>query len=159
MFEHAINVSKANVGYGDMLLADIEADQFADQPKPGMNHPAWIVGHLAFVADRVASLLGAEAQHADWKPLFGGSSALQDAGAYPGKDTLIAAWHAAQNRLTDAVAAADPAALEGANPIERMQSVAPSMKDFVTFALTSHAAIHLGQLSSWRRAMGKPALF
>ncbi|NBC10452.1 MAG: DUF664 domain-containing protein [Planctomycetes bacterium] len=159
MFDHAINVSKFNVGYGDMLLADIEADQFAHQPRPGMNTPAWIVGHLAFVADCVASMLGAEAQHADWKPLFGNSSALQDAEAYPDRQTLIDAWHAAQDRLAQAVASADPAAFEGENPVARMKAVAPSMKDFVTFVLTSHAAVHLGQLSSWRRAMGKPALF
>lgn len=159
MFDHAINVSKANVGYGDMLLADIGTDQFAHQPQPGMNPPAWIIGHLAFVADRVASLLGAQAQHAEWKPLFGGGSALQGADAYPSKDDLVAAWHAAQDRLAKAVAAADPAAFEGENPIERMKAIAPSMKDFITFVLTAHAAVHLGQLSSWRRATGKPALF
>jgi len=159
MFEHAINVSKFGIAYADMLLADIDADQFAHQPVSGMNHPAWVVGHLAFVADRVASMLGTEPQLADWKELFGGGSQLQDASAYPPKDELIAAWHAAQDRLHDAIASADPSAFEGDNPIDRMKAVAPSMKDFVTFILTSHAAVHLGQVSSWRRASGKPALF
>ena len=33
---------------GRRMLADLRDDQWVAQPIEGMNHPAWIVGHLVY---------------------------------------------------------------------------------------------------------------
>lgn len=160
MFDDLIDLAEFGNGYAGMLMADIDADRFNDQPVEGMNSPAWIVGHLAFVADRVAGLLGDQPQLADWEPMFGGGSPpAPDRSSCPSKDELVAAWQAAHGRLVAAVRAADPVVFAGENPVQRMREVAPTFGHFVAFVLSTHAAVHLGQLSAWRRAAGRPALF
>ena len=36
-----------NLGYAKRLVADIPDGAMALQPAPGMNHAAWVLGHLA----------------------------------------------------------------------------------------------------------------
>lgn len=142
-------------GYGDGLVADIVAADFCKQPVAGMNHPAWIIGHLAVAADRHATFVGCEAQLADWKEQFGfGSEVSSEASAYPGKDELMAAWHSAHDRYVAAVQAAPPELLAGPNEYVRPEAL-PTLADFITFSMTGHTATHLGQLSAWRRADGR----
>ncbi len=160
MLENAINNGRFNLVYGAMLVDDIEPDKFAHQPAAGMNSPAWVIGHLALINDRVIGLLGAERQHGSWDSLF---AARLERGAdpeqYPSKDTLIEAWRATFDRLIAAIQSADASIFDGPNPVERMKSVAPSFADFIVFILTTHAAVHLGQVSAWRRVDGRPPLF
>ena len=158
MLTPAINTFRVNVGYCDGLVADIAAEDFCEQPVPGMNHPAWIIGHLAFAADRHTGMLGAEPQLGDWRELFGKGSALDDASKYPSKAEVMAAWHGAAERYIAAAEAATPEQL--AAPHEYVQpDKLPTLGDFITFSMTAHTATHLGQLSAWRRAMGRPSLF
>ena len=44
--------------YLSMLVDDIPDDQLTAQPGGIVNHPAWQLGHLAFVSDRFATMLG-----------------------------------------------------------------------------------------------------
>ena len=39
-------------------VADIPDDQIALQPAPGMNHAAWVLGHLACTADMLGAMIG-----------------------------------------------------------------------------------------------------
>ena len=52
MLESALRVNQFLVSYCRMLVGDIADERFTEQPLPGVNHPAWILGHLAFSADR-----------------------------------------------------------------------------------------------------------
>jgi hypothetical protein len=47
-----------NLGYAKRLVADIPDDTMALQPAPGMNHAAWVLGHLACTADMLGDMLG-----------------------------------------------------------------------------------------------------
>jgi hypothetical protein len=38
-----------------MLVGEIADERLAEQPLAGVNHPAWILGHLAWTADRWGS--------------------------------------------------------------------------------------------------------
>lgn len=158
-FDSPTKVLRMMQAYGDSLCADIPAEDFCKQPVAGMNHPAWTLGHLAFAADRHSRYAGGEPQLTDWETLFGlGSQPSDDPTVYPSKEQLIAAWHAANDRLLAAIESADPARFE--EPTQGpLGEALPTVGDFLTFSMTAHTSMHLGQLSAWRRAMGKPAMF
>ena len=46
-----------NLHYANRLLTDIPAERMSEQPFPGMNHPTWIIGHLADTCDLMADWL------------------------------------------------------------------------------------------------------
>jgi hypothetical protein len=52
MLESEIQVNQFLVRYCRVLSGDIAEERLAEQPLPGVNHPAWVLGHLAFSADR-----------------------------------------------------------------------------------------------------------
>ncbi|MEM9752135.1 MAG: DinB family protein [Planctomycetota bacterium] len=159
MLEREAGVLRFMQGYGDDLLADIEPAEMCTCPKPGLNHPAWIVGHLAYAADGHSVEAGGIAELGDWKDRFGfGSNLTENLADYPSKAELVEAWHAANARLIAAATSADEPML--ANPTRGpLAASLPTVADFLAFSMTGHTSLHLGQLSAWRRVMGKPALF
>ena len=58
MFERECTLYAFTMGYARLLAEDIDDARFAEQPAPGLNHPAWILGHLAICTDYAAGLLG-----------------------------------------------------------------------------------------------------
>ena len=44
--------------YAEKLAADLADDELARLPQTGMNHAAWVLGHVALGSDFVALLLG-----------------------------------------------------------------------------------------------------
>src|SRR5688500_6942528 len=55
MLETEVTVNRFLVGYCKMLVGDLDDERLAEQPLPGVNHPAWILGHLTVVAHRAMS--------------------------------------------------------------------------------------------------------
>lgn len=160
--EQEIKVYKFLQGYGEGLLAGLEADRATKLICDGGVNPAWIIGHLGFVANRVATMLGGESKiDLDaWQPLFGGGSTpTADASAYPAWDELLAVWRAGEKQLSELAPKASAELLGQPNPNERMKEALPTMQDFLSFVLAGHPAMHLGQLSTWRRVQGQPPLF
>ena len=159
MFERELRTFRFLLGYGELLLSDVTESEMTAQPVDGMNHPAWVLGHLAIAFDRHAEYAGVERELRNWDSLFGmGSTPSADADAYPSKDELLKAWKAAGERFAAAVESANEAALQ--TPTEGpLVGPFPTTADFLSFSLTSHTSIHLGQLSAWRKAMGRPAMF
>jgi hypothetical protein len=147
--------------YARKLVADIPDERMCDQPVPGqvMNHPAFLLGHLAWAKDNALRWLGAQpALAAEWVELFSmGAQPLPDRSRYPSKDLLISTLQEAHARLRDAVAAATPQALAQPAP-ERMRSRFPTLGNVMLALMTSHFAGHLGQISAWRRASGLPSV-
>jgi hypothetical protein len=161
MLESAIRVNSFLMGYCQKLMADIPDERMTEQPLPGVNHPAWILGHLAVTADFAAGLLGADKVLAqEWGPLFGpGSKPSAIRGTYPSKDELLGALERrfAVAREKAAVATAEQLSKPSYNA--RTRDLLPTLQDGVTFLLTGHLGGHLGQLSSWRRMIGMPPMF
>lgn len=162
MFDYALDQYAFQLGYARQLLADIDPAQMTLQPAPRMNHPAWIVGHLAYVGDMIHKLLGMPLRTPEhYAALFGpGTQPMAEAERYPSKDELWA--------MLEEVHRAAPAAVRGASaeiwgkphpvPMEALKTL-PTMGNLVTHILTTHEGIHLGQLSTWRRMQGLPPLF
>ena len=159
MYDREIKTLRFMQGYGDQLIAEIDPQDFCSQPVEGMNHPAWILGHLAFAVDAHAAHVGGKPQLSDWNKTFGfGTELSTDPAAYPGKDELIKIWHDANERYIAAVSSASAEDL--AQPTKGpLAEPLPTVGDFLTFSLTAHVALHLGQLSAWRRAKGMVKLF
>ena len=159
MFTREIATFRFLMGYGETLLSDVSEEEMTAQPTPGMNHPAWILGHLTIAFDRHGEHVGLDREHPEWDAMFGmGSQPESDSGSYPAKEELLTTWKTAGRRFAAGVLTAEPQAL--ATPTEGPLGEAfPTTADFLTFSLTSHTAIHLGQLSAWRKATGRPALF
>ena len=149
------------LGHCEMLVADIPEDQMRHQPSPGVNSPAWQIGHLVWASDLLATLLGAEAVlPASYAEQFGmGSDPSKLGDDCPSKDELMAALRDSHERLSAACPNADPQVLASPNPVELIQGPLPTLRDLAIHVMTTHEGMHLGHLSSWRRQMGKPPLF
>jgi hypothetical protein len=161
MLETERKINQFVMGYARMLMADIPDDRMAEQPMPGVNHPAWILGHLAWSTDRGRWVLGLEPEFpAEWTTLFGfGSKPSADPGDYPSREELIGALERGFERLREQAASATPEQLAQPSPNPRTRDQLPTVKDAIAFLLTGHPGVHLGQLSTWRRMIGMPPLF
>lgn len=160
--EQEVKVLRFQHGYGEMLLEGLTEDKAYELICDGGVNPAWIIGHLGFVSNRIATMLGGDSKIDldQWQPLFGGGSTpTADASAYPAWDELLSVWREGANQLADLALSASSELLSKPNPNERMKQALPTVQDFLSFVLTAHVAMHLGQLSTWRRVQGHPPLF
>ena len=161
MLDSEIKVNQFLMRYCRMLVGDLADTRMAEQPLAGVNHPAWILGHLAYSADGARRLLGAEKElPAAWTLLFGsGSKPSTCRSDYPSKDELLQAVELGFERLRQAAVVAIPEQLSQPSTNARTKDALPTIKDGVAFLLTGHLGVHLGQLSTWRRMIGLPPLF
>jgi hypothetical protein len=161
MLQEAIHVNQFLVGFGQSLLNEIPDERMTEQPLPAVNHPAWILGHLALTAEHVAEMFGGKRTlPAEWTTLFGqGTQPSSVRSSYPAKSELLRAFEECNQRLREQVAAAGPEVLAQPTPHPRARAAFPTFKELATFILTGHIGVHLGQLSSWRRMIGLPPTF
>lgn len=146
--------------YAEKLAADINEDEMARLPQRGMNHAAWLLGHVALGADFVALLLGQSmVTEETWMATFGpGSTPTDDRAKYPSKDQLLATMRATHDRAIKLLSQATQAQLDAPNQTKFFPEEFPTVGALITHLMTTHAALHLGQLSAWRRSMGKNAV-
>lgn len=161
MFETEIKVNRFLVGYCRMLLKDIPDERMAEQPLPEVNHPAWILGHLAISSDgAIARLGGQKLLPPEWMPRFGPGPKLSNVrNDYPATEELLRAVEQGFEKACQMAesATAEQLAMPTANPA--MKAGLPTAREGVAFLLTGHLGIHLGQLSAWRRMIGLAPLF
>lgn len=152
---------KLNAWYFGQLVANLPKDKLTAQPGGLKNHPLWIVGHLYFASQAQGSMIGAtQPCSQEYTKLFGmGSQPLADASKYPKFDELCAKYLESREVVSKAFLAASEADLARPNPVEAMAKIFPTVGSMIALGMVSHDAVHFGQLSSWRRAMGLPAVF
>jgi hypothetical protein len=161
MLDTEIKVNQFLVGYCRMLVKDIADERLAEQPLPGVNHPAWILGHLAYSADGAISRLGGQKLlSAEWVSLFGpGSKVTSLRSDYPAMDELVRAVEQGFEKARQLAQTATPEQLAMPNPNAVMKAALPTVRDGVAFLLTGHLGVHLGQFSAWRRMIGLAPMF
>lgn len=141
------------------LVGDVPDADFAAQPIEGINHPAWLLGHVGTYHEVIVALLRGEPFDNPWDaPCGKNSSPVADRSAYPSKEQILRRHHAG---AAEAYAAIESSPAEAwTKPLEhpswgkQFETVAPA----VVFLATTHQALHLGQLSGWRRAMNLPRI-
>jgi hypothetical protein len=91
----------------------------------------------------------------EWKELFGtGSTPVDKSDVYPSKDELLAGLADGQNRVAKRLAELGESGLAAPLPDQRHRAMFPTVGHAVLHILTSHAALHVGQITAWRRAVG-----
>lgn len=159
MFERELRLYEFLGGYARLLTADLTDDQLTDQPSPGVNPPLWILGHLSVVADGGLKLLGASRlRPLTWHRDFGrGSVPGRHQIAVPTKGELLDAYGESHAALSRAVAAAPTEFADRPNQTGILPQL-DTLGDLLAHILTTHEALHLGQLSAWRRQSGLPGV-
>ena len=142
------------------LVADVAPADMVAQPHGILNHPAWTIGHLTHSCELLAEVVGVPAWlPADFARRFGtGSVPLADPNRYEPKDQALAILRDAQARLTQAVERLDDAFLDQAFPEPSYRPKYPTLRHALTQVMVGHAAMHVGQVTVWRRAMGLPRM-
>lgn len=164
MLEAVIDMSNRNLDYARRLIGGLTDEQAAAQPagaRAPMNHALWVVGHLALVSDVMAGILeGQAASPALPAELFGGLSKPQGLSAYQGLTlaSMMERWTASRAQV-HRLARAKPADY-WSQPVadEKRRARWGSNDKLLVHMTVNHDAIHLGQLSAWRRAQGLPAV-
>lgn len=143
--------------YLHQLVDDLTEEEMIAQPKPGMNHAAWIVGHLAWTSNSLVSMLGGTSEYdRSWNALFDFHSFPRaDATLYPSKPDLLASFDAAHRHVAMRVSRVTDDQLSQILPVESLRSLIPTVGDAIVHITTTHEATHIGQLSAWRRALGR----
>jgi hypothetical protein len=160
MIDETLNSCRLTLDYLRRLVADVSDEDFACQPHGMANHPAWIIGHLTFSCQAIGGELGLMPWLPDdWKDRFGtGSQPTADRHVYPTKAELLAALENGRQRLSSRLNALGDAGMAAELPDERYRETFPTLGHAVVHILGGHAAVHVGQLSVWRRAAGYPML-
>jgi hypothetical protein len=161
MLQLAAKLNPFQRQYCRNLVADVDDAEMAAQPFTGANHPAWIIGHLVMTADSCLKMLGQSPTAGEpYATLFGrGSTPNSDRSLYPSKEELLAALDVAYDRVLAVVAEAPPEKLASPHGNKMLAKALPTVGELVAMLLTTHVAQHLGQLSAWRKAMGRPPMF
>ena len=161
MIEALLVVYGKNLDYTRRLVADIPDTKACTQPSPKspMNHAVWVLGHLALTADSYGAQLGLPATAPkEWPAMFGGASKPTDGAGCPAKTALLKALEEGHARVAEAVRGKDAAFWQTPPADEKRRQRFPTMGHFLVHILVNHEAIHLGQLSAWRRVQGLPSV-
>jgi len=143
----------------EQFVADfVESDWHAPLLEGGQT-ALWIIGHIATAEDwLVAKATGGEMQispeiHAAFKA---GPPPSTKPDAYPSKSAVLDLLKTQRERTQTALAAADAATWDNPAP----EGVPPVAKDIggVWGLVATHPFWHVGQLTTIRRMLGKPAL-
>src|SRR5262245_48380870 len=120
----------AALRYGEMLLKDLKASQFARLPVVGgtaiqTNHPAWAYGHLSLYPGRILGMLGMSpsgpANPPKFEELFkNGTQCVDDPEGriYPPMDQITGHFIAAMKAAIATLPKVDDAAFAKPNPVE-----------------------------------------
>ena len=134
MFERECKVFAFLLDYGQKLAADIDDARFTDQPSAGINHPAWLFGHLAIATDFASQLLGEPGTlpRSWFRDFTTGSTPRTDRKSYPSKAELLTAWETGHGRVDRAVRVAPAGSLDEPHSFE-----IPVLKLFFPTAVAS----------------------
>lgn len=153
-------------GMGEKLLTGVTAAHFARLASPGgvviqSNHACWVYGHLAIYPARMMTVLGGDANAAAAPAVFtdlfkDGTPCLDDAKGtiYPSMDEVTKVFFKGHEVLAAHIAGMSNEALLREHPDEARRVNFPTLAAHANFMLNDHIALHLGQVSAWRRMLG-----
>jgi hypothetical protein len=138
------------------LVADVPEEMMTRQAAGVVNHPSWVIGHLTYSCEAIGEEMGISPWlPTTWKELFGtGSTPVDRADVYPSKDELLGALADGQQRVAKQLVELGEDGLAAPLPDERCREMFPTIGHAALHILTSHAAVHVGQVTVWRRAVG-----
>lgn len=159
-FEREASISNFLMGYCRWLLADIPEEQMSRQPGAEQHSAVWILGHLAITNDHGLASLERCVCPPSWAVFNPGGPADAAPSPAPCKLELIDTLDTSRQRLLAAMEQAPADRLAQPHSVSFFRDCPlKTVTDALAFLALGHVAMHLGQLSSWRRQMGRPSLF
>lgn len=159
MIRELVRAFDYSLAYIQQSVADLADDELVAQPAGAPNHAMWTLGHISGSCQGVAEELGVRPWlPADWEATFGyGSTPSADRSRYPAKAEMVAQLADAASRLRETLLATDESVLDKPWPDEAL----PTLGQVLLQVVVAHTAYHAGQITLWRRAIGKqaPAVF
>jgi uncharacterized damage-inducible protein DinB len=149
-----------SVTFVQELVADLSDEDLVLQPPGVPNHAAWTLGHIVHSCQAMAGELGVEPwlPH-EWELRYGyGSLPSALASEYPTKAALLSALGEASQRLRTALLEMPVTILAESLPDETVRAMLPTKGHALLQVVAAHTAYHVGQLTAWRRAIGRPAV-
>ena len=143
--------------YALALVDDLTDEQLVLRPGGNMNHPAWILGHVALYHSVAVQLLNGEpVDDPKNDPLFGfaGHGPVDDVSKYGGKQKIVSWFADGHEKVAQALLAAKPQAFARKPSLERWAAMYPTVEFMLPDLLLHHESLHIGQISIWRRAAG-----
>jgi hypothetical protein len=156
MIAEILRSNKLVLDYLRRLVADVPGDWMARQFPGVINHPAWVIGHIIYSCQAIGGEMGMAAWLPDdWQSKFGtGSMPVEKPDAYPDKKMLLQALDDGQQRIEAALSSMKESDMDKPLPDLAYREIFPTVGQAVLHILTSHAAVHVGQVTVWRRASG-----
>lgn len=138
------------------LVDEVPDARMTEQPGPVVNHPAWVIGHLVHSCQAIGGEMGLGPWLArDWASRYGtGSLPTADRAKYPTKNELLEAPADGQRRIFGRIDGIGEAGLAAALPDVRYRETFPTIGHAVLHILMVHTALHVGQITVWRLAVG-----
>ena len=156
MLRHLLFAYQFNLDRGRVMVKDLSDEQMSGS-RTAVNHPAWILGHLALSSDGLARRYGLPSTLPDGGPATFGAGGIPSGAVAdfprPAQPDSSTSWPRAR-AVAEVVATADPAVFETPFPDERRRQTFPTLGDYTAFVMTTHEGSHIGQIAAWRRAMG-----
>jgi len=156
MFANELKLFAFVVEYAKMLTAELSEEQMRHVPAPGMNPPIWILGHITIAMDYALKMAGRgflcpKEWHVDFGP---GSKPLQNIPGLPTKAQLLGTLEKTRDALLESVPSISAEQMAQPSFLEQFRPLIDTQGHLLAHLLTTHPAIHLGQLSAWRRLVG-----
>jgi len=146
-----------NLAYGQKLIADLYQEQMILQPGPEVNHPAWVFCHLNTYLPIIQAICREETYPDPKDSPYGMNSHPQaDASLYPGKEELLNEFVKGHEEAEKALRSAPASMLEKDISLGRWKDSMKINLTILTYLMSLHENLHLGQLSAWRRVQGLP---
>ncbi len=148
--------------YTSELIADIQADEWFQQPVGGVTHLAWQVGHLAMAQYGLTMLRLRGKEPADRefigndfvRRFMKGTTPSPDAGQYPPVEEILQVFHRVHERALVELASYTDQDLDVTLP--EPHAVFDTKLGSVFFC-SAHEMLHAGQIGLLRRLIGKGA--
>lgn len=162
MLDDALTIHANTIRLLTLIVADMSDDELAKPIAPGHHSGTWVLGHLSVALDLCRRRLGNTVDISDERmKAFGpGSDPAAAPPAGSTKEHLIGELRKRHDLVAAAIAEADPEMLARPHGLPWFADTPlKTMADVVRNLLTAHNAFHVGQLSTYRRALGRPPLF
>jgi len=142
------------------MLRNITDDDFNAIPFGGGNSPNWILGHLTVSNAFSLNLCGKNEPLAqEWLPIYGpGSTPSNDTSQIASRDVLMTQFKRTCDEVAATVATVTAEFLDTLHQAPFLRSSLPTNGDLLGHLTTTHIALHIGQLSAWRRARGMESI-
>ncbi|MBX3422146.1 MAG: DinB family protein [Pirellulaceae bacterium] len=162
MFESEANLNRFLRQYLKLVTSDLSEEQLDQAPISGFHSVRWILCHLAIAGD-MGLLMAGRNKHSPsgWRKAYGpGSDGQIHPQFRPTKQEALSLLTEIYEDLSGAVQMCSPDMLNQAHQLELLkQSVLQTNQHLLAHLLTTHFAVHLGQISTLRRQLGLPHLF